>query len=115
RIAACATIRFRAMGAMRGHGLARIPMGEVMHSMPMPRNAALFVFARRVVAALVLGLLLPGAASAAIPTITSATYDASTGTLVVTGTDFVSKAGADNDIVAEKLTLVGAGGAGWTL
>lgn len=86
-----------------------------MHSMPMPRNAALFVFARRVVAALVLGLLLPGAASAAIPTITSATYDASTGTLVVTGTDFVSKAGADNDIVAEKLTLVGAGGAGWTL
>jgi hypothetical protein len=41
------------------------------------------------------------------PAITSATYDASTGTLVVTGTGFVSLAGAANDIDVTKLAISG--------
>jgi hypothetical protein len=41
------------------------------------------------------------------PTITSATYDASTGTLVVTGADFVHLTGAANDIVVSKLSISG--------
>ena len=44
-----------------------------------------------------------------IPTITSATYDVSTGILVVTGTNFVKKVGATNDIDVSKLTLTGQG------
>ncbi len=51
----------------------------------------------------------------AVPTITSATYDASTGALVVTGTGFLRLSGAANDIVANKLTLTGEGGATYTL
>ncbi|HVK56319.1 MAG TPA: DUF4347 domain-containing protein, partial [Burkholderiales bacterium] len=51
----------------------------------------------------------------AVPTITSATYNASTGALVVTGTGFLSRSGATNDIVANKFTLTGEGGATYTL
>jgi uncharacterized delta-60 repeat protein len=42
-----------------------------------------------------------------IPTVTSATYDASTGALVVTGTNFLRRSGANNDIDVSKLSLVG--------
>lgn len=49
------------------------------------------------------------------PTITSATYDASTGALVVTGTNFQATAGAANDIVANKFTLTGEGSTTYTL
>ncbi|MBT9514368.1 MAG: putative Ig domain-containing protein [Acidovorax sp.] len=49
------------------------------------------------------------------PTVTSATYNASTGVLVVTGTDFAALAGATNDIDASKLTLTGEGNATYTL
>jgi hypothetical protein len=51
------------------------------------------------------------ASNVAAPAITSATYDVSTGILVVTGTGFLSKAGATNDIVVASLTLTGDGGA----
>ncbi|SDY28051.1 DUF4347 domain-containing protein [Nitrosomonas sp. Nm58] len=51
----------------------------------------------------------------AIPTITSATYDASTGALVVTGTGFLSRSGATNDIDVSKFTFTGEGGATYTL
>lgn len=51
----------------------------------------------------------------AVPAITSATYEASTGSLVVTGTGFLSAAGAANDIVADKFTLTGEGGVNHTL
>ena len=49
------------------------------------------------------------------PTITSATYDASTNSLVVTGTDMAATGGALNDIDVTKLTLTGQGGATYTL
>jgi len=49
------------------------------------------------------------------PTITSSTYDASTGTLVVTGSNFVQASGATNDITANKLTFTGEGGSTYTL
>ena len=49
------------------------------------------------------------------PTITSSTYDASTGSLVVTGTNLVAASGAANDITANKFTLTGEGGATHTL
>lgn len=55
------------------------------------------------------------ASNVAVPTITSATYDASTGALAVTGTDFLSLSGATNDIDASKLTFTGEGGATYTL
>src|SRR6185503_16231584 len=51
----------------------------------------------------------------AAPTITSATYDFSTGSLVVTGAGFLSLSGATNDIVANKFTITGEGGATYTL
>ncbi|MDC7702727.1 DUF4214 domain-containing protein [Vogesella indigofera] len=51
----------------------------------------------------------------ATPTITSATYDYGTNTLVVTGTGLVSKAGASNDIDISKLAITGQGGASYTL
>ncbi|WP_374484784.1 autotransporter-associated beta strand repeat-containing protein [Zoogloea sp.] len=51
----------------------------------------------------------------AVPAITSATYNANTGTLVVTGTGFLSKSGATNDIVANKFTFTGEGGSTYTL
>ncbi|MBE0620245.1 MAG: DUF4347 domain-containing protein, partial [Burkholderiales bacterium] len=49
------------------------------------------------------------------PTITSSTYDASNGSLVVTGTNLVKTTGANNDITANKLTFTGEGGATYTL
>ena len=55
------------------------------------------------------------ASNVAVPTLTSATYDASTGSLVVTGTGFLKLNGATNDIVANKFTLTGEGGATYTL
>lgn len=50
-----------------------------------------------------------------VPTITSATYDASTGTLIVTGTNFVANAGAVDDVDVSLLTLRGEGGTTYTL
>lgn len=41
--------------------------------------------------------------------LSSATYDFSTGTLVVTGEDLLAKSGADNDIDVSQLTLIGEG------
>ena len=55
------------------------------------------------------------ASNVAVPAITSATYDASTGALVVTGTGFLSLSGATNDIVANKFTFTGEGGSTYTL
>ncbi|MCF8208645.1 MAG: DUF4347 domain-containing protein, partial [Rhodoferax sp.] len=55
------------------------------------------------------------ASNVAVPTITSSTYDASTGSLVVTGTGFLKLNGATNDIVANKFTFTGEGGATYTL
>ncbi|WP_217182790.1 hypothetical protein, partial [Methylobacter tundripaludum] len=55
------------------------------------------------------------ASNVAVPVITSSTYDANTGALVVTGTGFLSKSGASNDIVANKFTFTGEGGATYTL
>lgn len=50
-----------------------------------------------------------------IPSISSATYDAATGALVVTGTDLKARSGANNDIIANKFTLRGQGGSTYTL
>ncbi|MBU2225898.1 MAG: tandem-95 repeat protein [Gammaproteobacteria bacterium] len=49
------------------------------------------------------------------PTITSSTYNAATGALAVTGTNFTATAGATNDVAANKFTLTGEGGATYTL
>ncbi|WP_198939411.1 hypothetical protein, partial [Motiliproteus sp. MSK22-1] len=51
----------------------------------------------------------------ATPTVTSSTYDASAGTLVVTGTNLFKKNGANNDIDVSMLTLTGEGGSTYTL
>ena len=51
----------------------------------------------------------------AAPTITSASYNASTGALVVTGTGLLKLSGATNDIVANKFTLTAEGGSIYTL
>jgi autotransporter-associated beta strand protein len=59
--------------------------------------------------------LTNGITVSGVPTITGSTYDASTGTLVVTGTDFEAKAGVLNDIAVSKLTLKGEGGNTYTL
>ncbi|MGI2176508.1 fibronectin type III domain-containing protein [Shewanella ulleungensis] len=50
----------------------------------------------------------------AIPTITSSTYNFSTGVLVVTGNGYLSRQGATNDVVANKFTFTGQGGATYT-
>ncbi len=50
-----------------------------------------------------------------VPSITSATYDANTGVLVVTGTGLTGLNGAGNDIVANKFFLQGEGGASYNL
>ncbi|MEK7791952.1 MAG: DUF4347 domain-containing protein, partial [Pseudomonadota bacterium] len=55
------------------------------------------------------------ASNVAVPTITSATYDASTGSLVVAGTGFLKLSGATNDIVANKFTFTGEGGSTYVL
>ncbi|WP_170953673.1 DUF4347 domain-containing protein [Synechococcus sp. UW179A] len=49
------------------------------------------------------------------PAMTSASYNASTGVLSVTGTNFKVNAGADNDIDISKLTLTGEGSSTYTL
>ncbi|BAL00304.1 putative surface layer protein [Oscillibacter valericigenes Sjm18-20] len=49
------------------------------------------------------------------PTITSATYDAATAVLTVTGTNMVKQSGATNDIEVSMLTLTGEGGETYTL
>ena len=51
----------------------------------------------------------------AVPTVTSASYDASTGVLVVTGTGFLSRSGATNDIAANNFSFTGEGGSNYTL
>jgi large repetitive protein len=51
----------------------------------------------------------------AIPTITSSTYNFSTGVLVVAGNGYLSRQGATNDVVANKFTFTGQGGATYTL
>jgi hypothetical protein len=51
----------------------------------------------------------------AAPTISSATYDKTTGTLIVTGTNLVRQPGANNDIDLSKLTITGNGGGTYTL
>jgi len=58
------------------------------------------------------GITVSGVAA---PSITSATYDDTTGQLVVTGSGFLSLSGANNDIVADKLTFTGEGGGTYTL
>ncbi|MDP3392399.1 FG-GAP-like repeat-containing protein [Sediminibacterium sp.] len=49
------------------------------------------------------------------PSITSATFDASTGVLVVTGVSLTAFTGANNDIDVSKITLTGQGGSTYTL
>ena len=49
------------------------------------------------------------------PAITSATYDADTGILVVTGTNFEANVGAPNDVEVSLLTLTGEGGTTYTI
>ncbi|PXX37927.1 beta strand repeat-containing protein, partial [Undibacterium pigrum] len=51
----------------------------------------------------------------AVPTVTSAIYNANTGVLTVTGTGLTGLTGANNDIVANKFSLQGEGGASYTL
>ncbi len=51
----------------------------------------------------------------AVPTMTSATYDANNGNLVVTGTGLLNASGATNDIDASKFTFTGEGGSTYTL
>lgn len=51
----------------------------------------------------------------AVPTVTSATYDATTGILVVTGTNFVNKSGGTNDVDVSKLAITGEGGSQYQL
>ena len=51
----------------------------------------------------------------AVPTVTSATYNVATGVLVVTGADFLTLVGANNDIVAGRIRLQGQGAADYTL
>lgn len=51
----------------------------------------------------------------AAPSITSGTYDASTGILTVTGTNMAATGGGYNDIDVSKLTLTGQGGNTYTL
>ena len=49
------------------------------------------------------------------PAISSATYNASTGALVVTGTGFLKSSGAANDIDVSKFTFTGEGGVTYAL
>jgi gliding motility-associated-like protein len=49
------------------------------------------------------------------PTITSATYDGSTGVLTITGTGLVKAIGATNDITVSKFTITGGAGGTRTL
>ncbi|WP_198003389.1 DUF4114 domain-containing protein [Synechococcus sp. RS9916] len=47
--------------------------------------------------------------------LTSATYNASSGTLAVTGADLIANSGTDNDIDVSKLTITGEGSNTYTL
>src|SRR5690606_29230769 len=49
------------------------------------------------------------------PTITSATYNGSTGVLAITGTGFVKAIGATNDVTVSKFTITGETGATRTI
>ena len=49
------------------------------------------------------------------PTLSSAAYDAASGELTVTGTNFVRKDGSSNDIDVSKLSITGDGGSSYTL
>ncbi len=49
------------------------------------------------------------------PAITSATFNAGTGVLEVTGTNLLSLSGAANDVVVNKFTIIGEGNATYTL
>ncbi|MGI2146376.1 Ig-like domain-containing protein [Shewanella frigidimarina] len=51
----------------------------------------------------------------AIPTITSATYNFSTGVLGVTGNGYLRRWGATNDVIANKFTVTGESDATYTL
>ncbi len=51
----------------------------------------------------------------AVPAISSAIYDAASGSLVVSGSGFLKLAGASNDIDISKLTITGEGGVTYTL
>ncbi|UJF23051.1 fibronectin type III domain-containing protein [Shewanella sp. OMA3-2] len=62
-----------------------------------------------------LGLDNMGFTADPVVKITSATYDASSGNLVVTGSGFEVNAGPANDVVANKFTLTGEGGGTYTL
>ena len=53
--------------------------------------------------------------SVAAPTVTSAIYNVGTGVLVVTGTDLLSLSGANNDITANRIRLLGQGASNYTL
>uniref|UniRef100_UPI00292DD1E0 putative Ig domain-containing protein n=1 Tax=Pedobacter nototheniae TaxID=2488994 RepID=UPI00292DD1E0 len=68
-------------------------------------------------AAIIADLTLNGITvnNVAVPAITSASYQASTGILTVTGTNFLSLSGAANDIVASKFTITGEGSTTYTL
>lgn len=55
------------------------------------------------------------ASNVAAPTITSAIYNASTGTLIVTGTGLLKSSGAANDIDVSKFMFTGEGGSTYTL
>ncbi|MEK6735338.1 MAG: DUF4214 domain-containing protein, partial [Pseudomonadota bacterium] len=55
------------------------------------------------------------ASNVAVPAITSSTYNTGTGALVVIGTGFLKLSGATNDIVANKFTFTGEGGATYVL
>lgn len=50
-----------------------------------------------------------------MPTISSSTYDSSTGLLTVTGSNLVRQSGANNDIDVTKLTFTGQNGGTYTL
>ncbi len=50
-----------------------------------------------------------------VPTISQASYDASTGMLVVTGTGYLTAAGSANDITANAFVFTGQGGAIYAL
>ena len=49
------------------------------------------------------------------PTLSSAVYNATSGVLTVTGTNFVKENGSNNDIDVSKLSITGEGGNSYTL
>jgi len=49
------------------------------------------------------------------PTVTSATYNVGTGVLVVTGSNFLTLSGANNDITANRIHFLGQGASNYTL